>query len=458
MPARAHRTLDRAAAEGYDAIERAHSERVAAFWAAQRRRGRGRAGGPARRALQPLPAHAGDRARRGPRRAGEGRQRPRLRGPLLLGRGDLRPAVPHPRQPGVGEGAAARALRHAPRRPRGGRARSATRARCSRGARSTARRPPPGTRPAPRSTTSTPTSPTRMHHYNRVSGDLGFLLEQGAEVLVETARFWMELGFFSERRDGAVLHPRGDRARTSTRPSSTTTPTRTCSRRRTSRSPRASSSGSPPPIRSRTPRSPATGAHRRRGRGLAPRRRAHVRAARRGARDRAPGRALPRAQALGLRGHAAREAPAAAALPPARALPPPGDQADRRRARHLPRRPPLLRRGEAAHVRLLRPAHHRRLDAVGLHPERDGVRGRLPRGGAATTSAPRARSTSTTCTATRRTASTSPPAAAPGSRSWPASAACATSTARCASPRGCPPSGAACASRSRCAASGSRST
>ena len=42
-----------------------------------------------------------------------------------------------------------------------------------------------------------------MHHYNRVSGDLGFLLEQGAEVLVETARFWMELGFFSERRDGA---------------------------------------------------------------------------------------------------------------------------------------------------------------------------------------------------------------------------------------------------------------
>ena len=28
------------------------------------------------------------------------------------------------------------------------------------------------------------------------------MLDQGAEVLVETARFWMELGFFSERRDG----------------------------------------------------------------------------------------------------------------------------------------------------------------------------------------------------------------------------------------------------------------
>ena len=41
-----------------------------------------------------------------------------------------------------------------------------------------------------------------MHHYNRVTGDLAFMLEQGAEVLVETARLWMDLGFFSERRGG----------------------------------------------------------------------------------------------------------------------------------------------------------------------------------------------------------------------------------------------------------------
>jgi alpha,alpha-trehalose phosphorylase len=41
-----------------------------------------------------------------------------------------------------------------------------------------------------------------MHQYNRVTGDLGFMLDQGAEVLVETARFWMELGFFNERCDG----------------------------------------------------------------------------------------------------------------------------------------------------------------------------------------------------------------------------------------------------------------
>jgi alpha,alpha-trehalose phosphorylase len=41
-----------------------------------------------------------------------------------------------------------------------------------------------------------------MHHYNRVTGDLEFMLDRGAEVLVETARLWMDLGFFSERRGG----------------------------------------------------------------------------------------------------------------------------------------------------------------------------------------------------------------------------------------------------------------
>jgi len=41
-----------------------------------------------------------------------------------------------------------------------------------------------------------------MHQYNRVTGDLGFMLDQGAEVLVETARLWMRIGIHSERRGG----------------------------------------------------------------------------------------------------------------------------------------------------------------------------------------------------------------------------------------------------------------
>ena len=129
MPARAHRTLDRAAGEGYAAVERAHSERVAAFW--ERSDVEVEGAPDVQRAVRfnLFQLHAGDRSRRGPRRAREGRQRPRLRRPLLLGLRGLRHAVPHPRQPGVGEGAAARALRHARRRaPAGARRRPRGRA------------------------------------------------------------------------------------------------------------------------------------------------------------------------------------------------------------------------------------------------------------------------------------------------------------------------------------------
>jgi alpha,alpha-trehalose phosphorylase len=39
-----------------------------------------------------------------------------------------------------------------------------------------------------------------FRHYAWVSGDIGFLIGDGAEVLVETARLWMELGFFTGER------------------------------------------------------------------------------------------------------------------------------------------------------------------------------------------------------------------------------------------------------------------
>jgi alpha,alpha-trehalose phosphorylase len=42
-----------------------------------------------------------------------------------------------------------------------------------------------------------------LRQYGQVTGDVDFILDEGAEVLIETARLWMELGFFSERRDGA---------------------------------------------------------------------------------------------------------------------------------------------------------------------------------------------------------------------------------------------------------------
>src|SRR5690606_9620852 len=41
-----------------------------------------------------------------------------------------------------------------------------------------------------------------IRKYVEVSGDEDFLHRYGAEILVETARLWADLGFFSERRDG----------------------------------------------------------------------------------------------------------------------------------------------------------------------------------------------------------------------------------------------------------------
>jgi alpha,alpha-trehalose phosphorylase len=44
-----------------------------------------------------------------------------------------------------------------------------------------------------------------MRQYAYVTGDLAFLLDDGAQVLVETARLWMELGFFSQRAGGRFV-------------------------------------------------------------------------------------------------------------------------------------------------------------------------------------------------------------------------------------------------------------
>ena len=113
--------------------------------------------------------------------------------------------------PGRGPQPAAVPPRHA-RRARGdGPPRSTSAGRCSRGGRSTARRPPPTTRRARRSTTSTPTSCTRSSSTSTSPATRPFLHRYGAEMLVETARLWADLGFFDD--EGALPHLRRDRPR-----------------------------------------------------------------------------------------------------------------------------------------------------------------------------------------------------------------------------------------------------
>jgi beta-phosphoglucomutase len=42
-----------------------------------------------------------------------------------------------------------------------------------------------------------------VRHYVDISGDTGFMVTKGAEILFETARVWLQIGHFSERRGGA---------------------------------------------------------------------------------------------------------------------------------------------------------------------------------------------------------------------------------------------------------------
>ena len=71
---------------------------------------------------------------------------------------------------------------------------------------------------------------------------------------------------------------------------------------------------------------------------------------------------------MGLRWDATGALSPAPPLPPAGDLPPSGHQAGRCGAGDGPAPGPVQRRGAAADLRLLRPAHHRRLVTVGVHP------------------------------------------------------------------------------------------
>ena len=209
--ARAERTLDRARRERLRRDRGRPRARASRSSGSARRRARGRARACSGRALQPLPADAGDRARRGPRRARQGRDRARLRGPLLLGHRDLRRAVPHPHRPRSGPQAlaAAAAMLDAARK----RAREVGHEgalfpwRTINGEEASAWYAA-GTAQYHINADIA----YAMHQYNRVTGDLGFLLEQGAEVLVETARLWMRARLLLRAPRRALLHQRRHRA------------------------------------------------------------------------------------------------------------------------------------------------------------------------------------------------------------------------------------------------------
>ena len=180
------------------------------------------------------------------------------------------------------------------------------------------------------STTSTPTSHSRCASTSR-SAATQFLHDGGAEMLVETARFWAELGFFSERREGEVL------INGVTGPDEYTTVVDNNAFTNLMARENLEIAVRPWSRCARSYPRPHAAGHRdrpERRRARRWRRAAEGMYVPRDDEARSPaGRRVPRPRAVGLRGHAARALPPAPALPSAVHLSAPGDQAGRRDAR-----------------------------------------------------------------------------------------------------------------------------
>ena len=225
-----------------------------------------------------------------------------------------------------------------------------------------------------------------MRQFVRVTGDQEFLAREGVEILVETARFWADLGFFSQRRDGKFCI----QGVTGPDEYSAVVDNNAYTNLMARENLAAAAEGlelledTDPDAYDRLvarlqiePHEPDE----------------WCRAAERMfvPYDERAGVLLQDEHFLNRKPWDFEDTPletlsAAAALPPAEHLPPPGHQADRRRARDVPRRRPLLARREAPRLRVLRPADDRRLVAVVVRAERHGVRGRRRRRRPTTTS------------------------------------------------------------------------
>ncbi len=196
-----------------------------------------------------------------------------------------------------------------------------------------------------------------LKRYLDASGDIAFLAGEAAEILVETARLWEDLGFYATNgeevfRIHGVTGP--DEYTAVVNDNLYTNVMARFNMRYASAGRRVAPRVGPRCLRQAVPACRAAGD---RDQALDPCRRVGVPAVRPGARDPPPGRHVPRARTVGLRQHAIRQVPVAAPLPPARHLPPPGPQAGRRRAGDGAAQRPVPARSEAPQLRLLRPDH-----------------------------------------------------------------------------------------------------
>ena len=205
---RCHRTLQRAEAGGVGVILDEQREWLTDFWDRSDVELLGDEAGQQARALEPLPARPGQRPDAGAGHRRQGRHGRWLRGPLLLGHRDLRRAVPRLHEPGRRPQAAAVPLAACCRRPASGPSEvnqigALYPWRTINGEEASAYY----------------AAGTAQYHINAAiafalkryldaSGDIAFLAGEGAEMLVETARLWEDLGFYSVNGE-QVFHIHG---------------------------------------------------------------------------------------------------------------------------------------------------------------------------------------------------------------------------------------------------------
>ena len=190
-----------------------------------------------------------------------------------------------------------------------------------------------------------------IRRYVNTSNDREFLIEAGAEMLVETARLWEDLGFYAG--DGqfhlhSVTGP--DEYTTVVNDNTYTNLMARLNLNYAAASLQSDAGRAAALVRGARGRAEsASGGDRRLGTCGG----RDVRAVRRAARRASAGRELPRARGVGPRRDAAGSLSVVTALPPARHLPAPGDQAGRHRARDVPARKRVLTGAEAGELRTI---------------------------------------------------------------------------------------------------------
>ena len=220
-----------------------------------------------------------------------------------------------------------------------------------------------------------------IRKYVEATGDEAFLREYGAEILIETARFWVDLGGYIDRQERrfCINGVTGPDEYTAVVNNNYFTNIMARENLRYACETVRSLQTLRPEVFERL--KAKTGFEDKEARGVGDGGAADVSSLRCDARHPPPGRQLPRQGDLGFREYARDQLPPAVVLPSPQSLSASGHQTGGHPPGDVSPRRSVQRGSEEEELRLLRPSDHARLVAVRLHPEHHRQRDRVRRQG-----------------------------------------------------------------------------